>query len=116
MNIDRIHQEEHPPTVPITGAAVQGPVQAPLTNMTATPEATIAVEMVADLFTDRRSRLRRGPVYWGWMVSSPVCGLILLAGLTNREPITVGLSVLALSAIYIMHRQADMLQQARTAL
>jgi uncharacterized membrane protein YphA (DoxX/SURF4 family) len=81
-----------------------------------TPVTQIEVERVVDLLIDRRSRLRRGALYWIWMLLSPLCGLILLAGLANREPITVGLCLMALTAIYTMHRQADQLQEARTAL
>ena len=105
-NINQAQREQMPP------AAIMADASGPATS----PEPQVDVEMVADLFAQSGLSLRRGPVYWAWMVASPLFGLILIAGAVNREPVTICLSVLALTAISTMHRQAEQLRQTRAAL
>jgi hypothetical protein len=76
----------------------------------------IDVETVADLLTDRKTRVRRGVAYWSWMVLSPLFALVLLAFPATLEPLSAALSLLGLCTIHMLHSYAARLEQTRAAL
>src|SRR5690242_9470120 len=82
----------------------------------ASQPAPIGVGAVVGLLTGPRARVRRGPIFWSWMLAAPLFAVAALGCVANGEMLWALQCLCGLVTSRVIYRQASLLQQERAAL
>ncbi len=74
------------------------------------------VETLVEMLKDRKSRYRKGFVYWSWMISSPIIGISLMISIANSNLEWVLIALFGLLTVRALIVMSERIRIERAAL